>query len=325
MTRRTALKTLAAASSAAVAAAPAARAAAADRTWAERLGWRAGEVVGIFHVDDVGMHHAANRGAIASHEQGVGNSWALMMPCPWVPEIVKYLRAHPEVDAGLHLTLNSEWVPYRWGPVAGAAAVPGLVGDGGGLWRSVPQGIQKASADEVEREIRAQLARAERLGLPVTHLDSHMGALFARPDYFERWLRVATEKRLPLLAPGGHRTHVSRSHPDASQALPAVVQQVWDAGLPVIDDLHTGAYEGPPEARTEWLLKVLAELKPGITEILFHSSIPTDDFPLVTHSHAARLSDTRALTDPRVRQLLADRGIQRTTWRELMERRRQAG
>lgn len=324
MTRRAALQTLAA-STAAVAATPALRAAPPDRTWAERLGWQAGDVVVIFHVDDVGMHHAANRGAIESHERGVGNSWALMMPCPWVPEIVKYLRAHPEVDAGLHLTLTSEWVPYRWGPVAGAAAVPGLVDDEGCLWRSVPQVMQKATADEVEAEIRAQIARAERLGFPITHLDSHMGTLFARPDYFERWLRVAAEKRLPLLAPGGHRTHVSRSHPDASQALPAVVQRVWDAGLPVIDDLHTGSYDGPPEGRTDWLLQVLAELKPGITEILFHASIPTDDFPLVTNSHAHRLADTRALTDPRVRRLLADRGIHRTTWRELLERRRQAG
>ena len=29
---------------------------------------------------------------------------SVMMPCPWVPGFVRYLKEHPSVDAGLHLT-----------------------------------------------------------------------------------------------------------------------------------------------------------------------------------------------------------------------------
>jgi hypothetical protein len=178
-------------------------AAAAEPTFAERLGWGPRDVVVILHVDDVGMCHSANQGGIESVERGVATSWSVMMPCPWVPEIAQYLRLHPEVDSGLHLTLTSEWRLYRWGPLAGKSQVPGLVDPEGSLWRGVAQVVAHATADEVDREIRAQFERAEQMGLPITHLDSHMGTLFARPDFFERYVRLGVEKQVPILRPAG--------------------------------------------------------------------------------------------------------------------------
>ena len=87
-------------------------------TYAERLGWPAGTKVIIFHVDDAGMSHNSNMGAIKALEEGVATSVSVMMPCPWVPEFVEYVKEHPEVDVGLHLTHTSEWKKYRWGPVS---------------------------------------------------------------------------------------------------------------------------------------------------------------------------------------------------------------
>lgn len=297
----------------------------AEKSFAERLGWKAGDVVVILHVDDVGMSHSSNLGAIESVEKGVATSWSVMMTCPWVPEIARYLKEHPEVDSGLHLTLTSEWSLYRWPPVAGKPAVPGLVDTEGCLWRSVQLAATHATPDEIEKEIRAQIDRAERIGIPITHLDSHMGTLFARPDYFERFARVGMEKGIPILAIGGHATHALRENPGAAGALRPWIPKIWNAGLPVIDDLHTDSYAWKPEEKTEKFLAALRELKPGITEFLFHSSIPTDDFPLITTSSESRLADTRALTSPAVKQLIKERGIVLTTWKELKERRKKAG
>jgi predicted glycoside hydrolase/deacetylase ChbG (UPF0249 family) len=297
---------------------------AAEPTFAERLGWKAGEVVVILHIDDAGMHHSSNRGVVETLERGVATSFAIMMPCPWVPEIARYVREHPGVDAGLHLTLTSEWELYRWGPVAGKAAVPGLTDGEGCLWRSVAQVVPRANADEVEQELRAQLDRAETMGLKPTHLDSHMGTLFARPDYFERYLKVGVEKRIPVLACGGKMTHALQENGEAVTQLKPLVPRIWNAGLPVIDDLHTGSYGWPADEKPQRLAALLESLEPGVTEILFHASVPTDDFPKVTGSSASRLGDTRALTSPQVREVLERRKIVRTTWRELMERRARA-
>ncbi len=294
-------------------------------TFAERLGWPAGTVVVILHVDDVGMSHASNLGAIEATEQGLATSCAVMMPCPWVSEFATYAKAHPALDAGLHLTLTSEWVPYRWGPVAGKQQVPGLVDPEGCLWRNVAGVVVKATPDEIEREIRAQLDRAQTMGLPITHLDSHMGTLFARPDYFERFARLGIEKKIPVLAISPKGEHVQRENGESTEALRRWIPRIWNAGLPVLDDLHTGSYGWKPSEKAERLLELLAGLHPGVTEILFHASRPTEEFPVITGSSESRRADLQALTDPRLRELVQRRGIVRTTWRELFERRGKAG
>jgi len=296
----------------------------AEKTFAERLGWKATDVVVILHVDDVGMSHTSNLGAIESVEKGVATSWSVMMPCPWVPEIAKYLKEHPNVDSGLHLTLTSEWSLYRWPPLAGKPQVPGLVDEEGCLWQSVAKVAAHATPEEIEAEIRAQVDRAERLGLPITHLDSHMGTLFARPDYFERFAKIGIEKGIPILAVGGHGTYVLKENPEAADKLRPWIPKIWNAGLPVIDDLHTDSYGWKPEEKTANFIALLKELKPGVTEILFHASIPTDEFPLITTSSQSRLADTKALTDPVVKKLIQERSIILTTWKELKERRKKA-
>ncbi len=296
----------------------------AEKTFAERLGWKPNDVVIILHVDDVGMSHSSNLGAIDTVEKGVATSWSVMMPCPWVPEIAKYLKQHPEVDSGLHLTLTSEWSLYRWPPLAGKPKVPGLVDEEGCLWQSVVKVATHATPDEIEVEIRAQVERAEILGLPITHLDSHMGTLFARPDYFERFAKVGIEKGIPILAIGGHATYALKENPEAAGKLRPWIPKIWNAGLPVIDDLHTASYGWKPEEKTKKFIALLKELKPGVTEILFHASIPTEDFPLITNSSESRRADAKALTDPAVKKLIQERGIILTTWKELKERRKKA-
>ncbi|MBM3847865.1 MAG: ChbG/HpnK family deacetylase [Verrucomicrobia bacterium] len=293
-------------------------------SFGERLGWKPDQVIVILHVDDVGMSLSSNLGAVESVERGVATSWAVMMPCPWVSDIAQYLKRHPEFDSGLHLTLTSEWAPYRWGPVAGKAQVPGLVDPEGCLWRNVAGVIAKATADEIEIEIRAQIDRARTLNLPITHLDSHMGTLFARPDYFERFAKIGMEMKIPILAIGGHATHAMQENGEGLRRLHSWIPKIWNAGLPVLDDLHTGSYGWKPGEKTGRLLALLENLKPGVTEVLFHASRPTEEFPIITSSSESRRGDLHALTDRRVKELIQERGIILTTWKELMARRQKA-
>jgi len=296
----------------------------AEKTFAERLGWKSKDVVVILHVDDVGMSHSSNLGAIEATGKGMATSCSVMMPCSWVSEIAYHLKSHPDLDSGLHLAFTSEWKLYRWGPLAGKAQVPGLVDKEGCLWHSVVQVAASATPDEIEREMRAQIDRAETLSLPITHLDSHMGVVFARPDYFERFARIGIEKQIPILVVGGHMSHLSPKEREAAEKLRPWVKQVWNAGLPVLDDLFTGFTRIKKEDKAGKLMELLQELKPGVTEIIFHASQPTDEFPLIAGSSEARRADLKALTDPRVRKLIRERGIFLTTWKELKERRRKA-
>jgi len=295
-----------------------------EKSFGERLGWKSNDVVVILHVDDVGMSHSSNLGAMEATSKGVATSCSVMMPCAWVSEFARYLKAHPDMDSGLHLTLTSEWTLYRWGPLAGKSQAPGLVDQEGCLWHSTQQVAQKAAPEEIEREIRAQIERAETLGIPITHMDSHMGVLFARPDYFERLAKVGIEKGIPVLVVGGHASHLSAREREAAKQLQPWIKTVWNGGLPVLDDLFTGFTKSGSQQKTEKLLALLRELKPGLTEIIFHASRPTDDFRIITGSSEARHADLTALTDPQVKKFIESHGIILTTWKELKVRRNKA-
>ena len=215
-----------------------------EPTYAERLGWPPGSKVVIFHVDDAGMSHDSNRGAIEAVEKGLATSMSIMFPCPWTTEIVRYVKEHPKVDAGIHLTLTSEWRDYRWGPLSGKKQVPGLVDQDGYLWHDVLKVMATAKADEVETEIRAQLEQCRMMGLRPTHLDTHMGTVFARPDFLQRYVDIGIETGIPVMLPAGHMQNLLANVP--WMAIPLhqlgkhLGEKLWNGGLPVLDDLHTG-------------------------------------------------------------------------------------
>ncbi len=289
-------------------------------TYAERLGWPEGTRALILHVDDAGMSLDSNIGTIRAIEEGAANSLSVMMPTPWVPAIVRWIAEDPEHDAGLHLTLTSEWRDYRWEPLAGDR-VPGLIDREGALWATVPEVLGNASADEVEAEIRAQLARARRMGFEPTHLDSHMGTLFASEAYLGRYFKVGMEEAIPVMFPGGHNTFISQQMPDRSSELGGLGEQLWAAGLPVLDDLHNMSYSWPRAEKVANYVAAIEALQPGVTMMILHCTDPTEVFAQISDSGPTRLGDLEAMLAPDVAAAIEREGIVLTTWRELMARR----
>jgi len=293
-------------------------------TYAEKLGWPEGTKALILHIDDAGMSYDSDLGTIRAIEEGVANSLSVMMPCPWVPNIVKWIK-ESGADAGLHLTLTAEWGVYRWGPVAGKPAVPGLVDTDGCLWKDVALVVKNATPDEVEMEIRAQLDRARTMGFEPTHLDSHMGTLFATDAFMERYIKVGIEEHIPLMFPGGHNTYIEKQNPARGGELAREVgKQIWAGGLPVLDDLHNYSY-GWKGDKTDQYIEVVRSLKPGVTMMIMHCTQPTEVFKKISSSGTTRLGDLNAMVDPRLRKAIEEEGIVLTTWRELKERRDKVG
>ena len=304
-------------------------------TYAEKLGFPKGAKVIIFHVDDAGMSINSNEGAINSIEKGVATSTSVMMPCPWAASFAKY-AAEQGYDAGLHLTLTAEWHHYRWGPLAGIKQVPGLTDTEWCFWPEPQDVIQHASADEVEMEIRAQLARALAVGLHPTHLDSHMGTLFASQAYLERYIKVGVENHIPVMFPGGNNKMLLANSKQALGNTTAIGEMIWKAGLPVLDDLITYSGEWKPqpvngvvtpEAYAKYKVakfeETIENMQPGVAMYIVHSTVVTDDFRHISGSGDSRNADMLSMMDPEFKTWLQSKGIILTTWRELMQRREQ--
>src|ERR1700730_13069161 len=160
------------------------------QTLAERLGYPPGTKLIVVHADDLGETHAVNAAAIKALQSGTINSASLMVPCPWFPEIADYAKSHPDADFGLHLTLTSERIYYRWGPVASANKVPSLIDRDGYFHHDWDQN-PPIDAKQVEIELRAQIERAIAMGVRPTHLDSHQYRLImSGKELFDAMLRV---------------------------------------------------------------------------------------------------------------------------------------
>ncbi len=307
-----------------------------DSTYAEKLGYPKGARVVILHVDDVGMSFDSNEGAINAMTEGIATSCSMMMPCSWVPAFVHYYKKHPKLDVGLHLTLTSEWSGYRWGPLSGKSVTPGLVDKEGALWPSVEDVVKHSNGDEVEKEIRAQLERARTMGIEPTHLDSHMGTLFASPDFLMRYIQIGIENHIPVMLPAGHASliKVTNQMPEAQiMQIRKLGKMLWDAKLPVLDDLHNESYNWDipkelqnddqeiQEYKSKKYIEGIHAIKPGITMMIMHCTATTEVFPFISGSGPLRKGDMLAMMDPEFKAAITREGIILTNWRELMERR----
>jgi hypothetical protein len=307
-----------------------------QQTYAEKLGFPSGAKVLILHVDDAGMSWDSNEGAKRALTEGVASSVSVMMPCPWVPGFVKFLKASPKVDAGLHLTLTSEWNEYRWGPLSGKKNVPGLVDTEGAMWSSVENTVLHSNADEIEQEILSQLDRARTIGFEPTHLDSHMGTLFAKPEFLQRYIKVGISNQIPVMFPGGHNSMIAEQNKIDEATLKqfqATGKMIWEGGLPVLDDLHNRSYgwsfTGTPKSKSELqnfvtkqYIESIRQLKPGLTMVIMHCTLPTEVFSKISDSGNVREGDLLAMTNPALKKFIEQEKIIITTWREVMERRK---
>jgi hypothetical protein len=214
--------------------------------------------------------------------------------------------------------------------------VPGIVDKEGALWPSVGEVVKNASPDEVEKEISAQIERAKTMGWEPTHLDSHMGTLFASPEFLERYIKVGIQNKIPVMFPGGHAALIKKQTnftDERMQQMRKVGKTLWDAGLPVLDDLHNESYEWNLSKevilkdknlrafKTKKYMDALDSIKPGITMVIMHCTAPTEVFSYITDSGPTRQGDLLAMTDPQLKNFIKQRGIILTTWRELSQRR----
>jgi predicted glycoside hydrolase/deacetylase ChbG (UPF0249 family) len=281
------------------------------QTLADRLGYPPGTKLIIVHADDLGETHAVNAAAMKALQGGTINSASLMVACPWFPEMADYAKSHPDADLGLHLTLTSERVYYRWGPVAPADKVPSLVDENGYFHHDWEHG-ERVNPKEVELELRAQIERALAMGVRPTHLDSHQYRLIMNgKELFDVMVRVAHEYKLPVFV---NRDWFA-AHPYLETSL--------GPGDVVLDHTVTIEPEVPPEKWAQFYLTALKNLKPGVTEFVIHPGYDDEELRAATRERpswgaAWRQRDFDFFTSDQFRATLAQQKIQLVTWRELV-------
>ncbi len=274
---------------------------------AERLGYDTDDRLLIINCDDLGMCHAANLGVYDSLRTGVATSATLMVPCPWGREAAAgYLGE----DVGVHLTLNAEWDLYRWGPITQA---PSLLDGDGGFPRTNADVWDHADLDEVRRECRAQIERAILWGFDVSHLDSHMGTLQLRPEFFDIYLELAIDFGLPL--------RLSSASSERLIGFPAR-QLTAEEGV-LFPDQFVAVTNSKGVGSRRAIEKVLFDLRPGVTEVYLHPAADTPELRSVAPDWPGRVDDLHLLVhDAALRARIERSGVKLIGFRELRDAQR---
>lgn len=269
------------------------------------LGYPADARLLIINADDLGMCHSVNTAIFDALQNGIVCSATLMVPCPWALHAMQFLAAHPEIPFGIHLTVISDWVNYRWKPVTPKDLVPSLI-EGTGYFHNF-EGMQEfltqVDLSELEMEFRSQIEAVFSAGLQPTHLDWHSLRIKDRTDISDVMLKLAREYGLALRVAGEKQ-----------------IKKVHDLGLPVNDHDFLDSYLIDSNEKTARYIELLRGLPVGLNEWAVHPGLENAELltidPGGTH---IRQTDFDFLMSQQAKYVVEEEGITLLDYRVLQE------
>ncbi|WP_248930056.1 polysaccharide deacetylase family protein [Paenibacillus hamazuiensis] len=279
-----------------------------------------GERLLIINADDYGMCHSTNRAIATLLAEGAVTSASLMMTCPWLLEAVSFLKRYPRADVGVHLTHTSEWEHYKWGPLN--CRLSTLVDENGYFPADTRSVIHHADPEELREEATAQIEFALRLGIDITNIDNHMGSMY---HVTEILLELCEKYALPLRYPKHERKGALLQYPQHER----LVQRASQIGVLLPDYIEmlpffppAGAAQAPYTYTKEAAVRIIKGLKPGLTELILHPSLDTEELKAITGTWQLRRYDFDVFRDEEIKRLLRDEDIRLITWREIRDMQR---
>ena len=285
----------------------------------KKLGFSETDRLVIIHVDDVGMCQASIQAYKDLWEFGTITSGAVMVPCPWFLAAAEMARQNPQMDLGVHATLNAEWDTYRWEPLSTRDPASGLIDAQGYFHQTVDATVKSATGEAVEAELNLQVERALAAGIDVTHIDSHMGTII-NPKFIQHYLQAGASRLIPNMLPRASAKGFAMMGID-EQALAMytpILDQLENQGLPMLD----GLFAMPLDHDNDHIgvAKILLSKVPvGITHFLFHPSIDTPELRAICPDWKARVANYHAFMSDELKSFIKDSGIHLIGYRAIRD------
>lgn len=298
---------------------------------AKALGYDEGERLLLINADDFGLCHSVNSGIQQLLSDGTVSSATLMLPCGWAREAAQWSARNPQLDVGVHLTFTSEWDLYRWGPVTRSGSTASLVTNEGYFPKDSKTFEQQADSEQVRAEIIAQIEMALQLGMKPTHADNHMGSLYGLATgrhFLSIVLEVCALYGLPFRLPRYLLQENGQIAPPELAEQAKLLASLADSKGVVILDYLVGLPFQLQDGETFDSLKtdmqhLLKGLQPGVTELIIHPSLVTDELNAFHAQPLKRGMELELFRDADIQKTLKDEGIRLIRWRELQKLQRE--
>jgi predicted glycoside hydrolase/deacetylase ChbG (UPF0249 family) len=285
----------------------------------KKLGYSDTDRLVIIHTDDIGMCHASVQAFKDLWSVGTITSGAVMVPCAWFPAVAQMCKENRTMDMGVHATLNAEWDNYRWGPVSEAGAGSGLRDEAGYFHQWHQAVYDNAKPEEVEQEVNAQIEKALKAGIDVTHVDSHMGTIM-NPKFIQSYVQAAASRLLPNMLPRLNAKGIEMMGvSEQEQVMYApIMQQLETMGVPMLDGIVSMPLEHDHD-HIGVAKKLLSELPIGITHFILHPSIDTPELRAICPDWQARVANYNAFISDELKKFIEGEDIKLIGYRQIRE------
>ncbi len=283
----------------------------------KKLGFSDNDRLVIIHTDDIGMCHASVQAFKDLWAFGTISSGATMVPCPWFPAVAEMCHENPEMDMGVHATLNSEWDSYRWSPLSTQDVRSGLIDEAGFFHQWQPAVYENARPEAVEAEVNAQIEKALAAGIDVTHVDSHMGTIM-NPKFIQSYIQAAMSRSLPNMLPRLRAKGMEEMGLDLDemQSYEPVMQQLENMGVPMLDGLLFMPL-GQANGQMETARELLGNLPEGITHLIMHPSVDTPELRAIAPDWQSRVANYNTFMSDELKKILEGEDIKLIGYRAI--------
>jgi predicted glycoside hydrolase/deacetylase ChbG (UPF0249 family) len=240
---------------------------------------------------------------------GTITSGATMVPCPWFPAVVEMCKENPSMDMGVHAVLNSEWEAYRWAPVSRGEAGSGLRDEAGYFHQWHQAVYDNASVEEVDADVNAQIEKALKAGIDVTHVDSHMGTIM-NPKFIQSYVQAASKRLLPNFLPRLNAVGIDLMGVDDEERVKyaPVMEMMESIGVPMMDGVLGMPLEHG-ENHVEVAKKLLGDMPIGMTHFILHPSIDTPELRAIAPDWQARVANYNAFMSDELKKFIEEEDI----------------
>lgn len=277
----------------------------------------------IVNADDFGLSSGVNRAVEIAWQEGILTQSSLMSGGEAFDEAVDIARRNPGLQVGLHLTL------VQGRPVLPPERIPGLVGDDGCFpGNPVSVGMRlffdRSVREQLRAEIEAQILKIKETGLQLSHIDGHLN-IQMHPTVFELLQELMPLHGISSFRITRERLRRNLAH-DRNRVLGKALERLIFGALsnhaqPELQRLNivcateVKGLLNSGRMTEAYLLAILEDLEPGLTEIYFHPGCLPDAEISRRMPDYRHEDELKALTSPQVRQRLQELGISLCNYR----------
>ncbi len=283
----------------------------------------------IINADDFGLCKAANDAVIDLFRSGCVFSSTVMMTCPGTDEAVKFAAENPQYAVGVHLTLTNEWQDNcPWGPLTDGQTIRN---EKGRMWPENEDFELHCNYDEAIAEAKAQIEKAEKMGMKPSQVDNHMGSLYGMNGKYlmlPKVFKLCKEKGYAFrmcttpvdsFCPDGVPLVLYKAFCYISRFLSKKYKVYTPDYLILTDQVESLKHKQSYEEFRDAFLKFHAEIPFGITETFIHPVVETDEIKAITGSWPRRVWEYQLMKDPITHRFFESHGIKLISYRELIE------